>query len=164
MGRHHLEAVANLEQATGVLAVQPESRVTLEQAFNIRLELRTALNLLGDGRRMLQCLREGEALAERLNDDRRRGRVCAFLTNTHSMLGELDAALASGGRAMDIVHRLGDVDLRTVNACYLVQAHFLRGDYERTVELAIGNIAALPIDRMDDFFGMGVLPAVWDRS
>ena len=35
--------------------------------------------------RMLECLREAEALAERLNDDRRRGRVYAFMTVMHSL-------------------------------------------------------------------------------
>jgi len=35
---------------------------------------------------MLERLREAEALAERLNDDRRRGRVCALATNDHSRL------------------------------------------------------------------------------
>jgi len=37
----------------------------LEQAFEIRLELRQVLNQLGEVRRMLERLREAEALAER---------------------------------------------------------------------------------------------------
>ncbi|PYO37480.1 MAG: hypothetical protein DMD86_02795 [Candidatus Rokuibacteriota bacterium] len=74
------------EQALGVLGTLPESQVTLEQAFAIRLEQRPVMQQLGEGRRMLERLREAEALAERLNDDRRRGRVCALATNDHSRL------------------------------------------------------------------------------
>ena len=58
---------------------------------------------------MLECLREAEALAERLNDDRRRGRVCGFMTIIHSLRGELDEALATGTRALEIAGRLDDL-------------------------------------------------------
>ena len=45
---------------------------------DVRLELRPVLNQLGKPRRMLERLHEAEILAERLNDDRQRGRVCAL--------------------------------------------------------------------------------------
>ena len=41
---------------------------------------------------MLEHLREAEALAERLKDDRRRGQVCGFMTTVLSTLNELDEA------------------------------------------------------------------------
>ena len=69
--------------------------------------------------RALDRLREAEALAERLNDDRRRGRVCAFMTNIHSMLGDLDEALVTGTRALEIAGRLGDLRLRILTTTYL---------------------------------------------
>ena len=59
-----------------------------EEAFDIRLELRLVLHQLGEVRQILQCLREAEAIAEELNDDPRRGRVSAFLTNAYAQLGE----------------------------------------------------------------------------
>ena len=77
----------------------------------------------------LERLREAEALAERLNDDRRRGRVCAFMTNAHSLLGELDEALVTGTRALEIAERLGDLRLRILTTTYLEQAHYYRGEY-----------------------------------
>ena len=82
------------EQALDVLKSLPESQATMEQAFEIRLELRPVLRQLGEVRQMLEHLREAEALAERLNDDRRRGRVCGFMTTVLSTLDELDEALA----------------------------------------------------------------------
>ena len=140
------EARGWFEQALGVLEALPESPSTLEQGFEIRLELRPMLGQLGEVRRVLERLREAEALAERLNDDRRRGRVCAFMTNTHSQLGELDEALVTGTRALEIAGRLGDLRLRILTTTYLEQAHYFRGEYERVVELATDNLAALPAD------------------
>ena len=59
-------------------------------------------------------LREAEVLAERLNDDRRRGRVCAFMTLTYTLLGELDEAFATGSRALAGRRSLGDLRLRSL--------------------------------------------------
>jgi hypothetical protein len=53
---------------------------------------------LGEIRQSLERLREAEALAEKLNDDRRRGRVCVLMVNAHVQLGELDEAVATGTR------------------------------------------------------------------
>jgi tetratricopeptide (TPR) repeat protein len=158
------EARVWFEQALGVLEALPESPSTLEQGFEIRLELRPVLSQLGEVRRMLERLREAETLAERLNDDRRRGRVYAVVTNVHSLLGELDEALATGTRALEIARRLGDLRLRILTTTYLEQAHYLRGEYERVVELATDNLAALPADWVYEYFGIAVPPSVFDRS
>ncbi|HWO93106.1 MAG TPA: AAA family ATPase [Methylomirabilota bacterium] len=158
------DARAWFEQALGVLEALPESQATLEQAFEIRLDLRPMLALLGEGRRVLERLREAEALAERLNDDRRRGRVCAFLTNSHSLRGELEEALASGTRALQIAGCLEDLRLRILTTSYLEQLHYHRGEYERVVELATANLAALPADWVYEYFGNASPASVYDRS
>ncbi len=151
------------EQALGVLEALPESPSTLEQGFEIRLELRPVLVNLGEVRRALERLREAETFAQRLNDDRRRGRVCAVLTNAHSLLGELDEALVTGTRALEIAGRLGDVRLRILTTTYLEQAHLFRGEYERVVELATDNLAALPDDSDYDYFGATLPISIYDR-
>jgi tetratricopeptide (TPR) repeat protein len=158
-----LDARAWLEQSLGVLEVLPECQSTLEQAFEIRLELRTVLMQLGQIRSVLECLREAEALAERLNDDRRRGRVCAFATTIQSQHGELDEALVSGTRALEIARRLGDVRLRILTTTYLELVHYYRGEYERVVELATDNLAALPADWVYEDFGSTAPASVFDR-
>ena len=157
------EARAWFEQALGILEALPESQSTLEQAFEIRLELRPVLSQLGDTRQTFERLREAEALAERLNDDRRRGRVCAFVTTIHSQLGELDEARASGTRALEIARALGDLELRIIATTYLAQVHYLRGEYERAVELATDNLAALPADWVYRYFGTVAPASVYDR-
>jgi predicted ATPase len=131
-----------LEQALGVLAALPESPSTLAQGFDIRLELRPFLAQLGEYRQVMDRLREAEAIAEALDDDRRRGRVCAVLTNAHSQLGELDEALELGTRALAIARRGGDLGLRLLTTTYLEQASYFRGEYERAVELALDNMGA----------------------
>ena len=151
------------EQALGVLAALPDSHSTLDQAFEIRLELRPVLAQLGEIRLALERLREAEALAERLNDDGRRGRVCAFMTTAHNNLGELDEALVTGARAIEIAGRLGDLRLRLVTTTYLEQAHFFRGDYDRVIELATENLAALPTDWTYESFGNVTPASVYDR-
>src|SRR5215471_2445660 len=117
------------EQALGALKALPESQTALEQAFEIRLELRPVLRQLGEGRQMLEHLREAEALAERLNDDRRRGRACGLMTTVLSTLDELDEALVTGTRAVEIATRAGDTRLRIVTTSCLEQAYYYRGDY-----------------------------------
>ena len=102
------EAVACFERALAALAHLPDSQSTLEQAFEIRVALWPMLSQLSEVRRMLERLREAEALAERLNDDHRRGRVCALLTNSHSQIGDLDDAVVAGARALEIAGRLKD--------------------------------------------------------
>jgi DNA-binding SARP family transcriptional activator len=151
------------EQALGVLEALPEGQSTLEQAFEIRLELRQVLAQVGEFRTTLECLREAEALAERLNDDGRRGRVWAFLTNIHSLLEELDEALVTGTRALEIAEHVGDLRLRILTTTYLEHMYYLRGEYERVVELAVENLAALPSDWVYEYFGIGAPPSVFDR-
>jgi tetratricopeptide (TPR) repeat protein len=151
------------EQALGVLEGLPESVSTLEQAFEIRLELRPVMTQLGEPRRALKHLSEAETLAMKLNDDRRQGRVCAFISATHSMLGQLDEALTSGSRALEIAARLGDLRLRILTTSYLDLAHYYRGEYKRVVELATDNLAALPAAWVREYFGAAQPPSVYDR-
>ena len=80
------------------------------------------------------------------------------------MLGELDEALVTGTRALEIAGRLGDLRLRILTTTYLEQAHYFRGEYERVVELATDNLAALPADWVYEYFGTAAPASVYDRS
>jgi len=122
------------------------------------------LRQLGEGRKMLERLREAEVIAEQLRDDRRLGQVCALMATVHSTLGELDEALAIGTRGLDIAQRLGDLRVRIVAASHLEQAHYYRGEYEHTVESASNSLAALPADWAHENFGMTALPSVFGRA
>jgi tetratricopeptide (TPR) repeat protein len=112
---------------------------------------------------VLELLREAEALAERLNDDGRRGQVFAFMANIHSRLDQPTEALVSGTRAVEIATRRGDLGLRILATTYLEQAHYYRGEYARVIELATENLAALPPEWALEFFGGNQPPSVHDR-
>jgi tetratricopeptide (TPR) repeat protein len=118
---------------------------------------------LGEIRQSLERLREAEALAEKLNDDRRRGRVCVLMVNAHVQLGELDEAVATGTRALEIAGRLGDLTLRIPATTNLERVQYYRSEYERVVELATDNLAALPADWVYEYFGSTVPASVYDR-
>jgi tetratricopeptide (TPR) repeat protein len=158
------EARAWLEQALDVLKALPEGRAALEQAFEIRLELRLILRQLGEGRRMLEYLSEAEVLAERLQDDRRRGLVCALMTTVHATLGELDEALATGTRALEIAGRLSDLRLRILTTSCLEQVNYYRGEYQNVVEFAPGILTALPAEWTRDHFNLAVPASVAARG
>jgi class 3 adenylate cyclase/tetratricopeptide (TPR) repeat protein len=152
------------EQALDVLKSLPESQATMEQAFEIRLELRSVLRQLGEVRQMLEQLREAEALAERLKDDRRRGRVCGFMTTVLSTLNELDEALLTGTRALEIAQRIGDLGLGIVTTSCLEQVYYYRGEYGHVVEIATENLAALPTEWVHEYFGLAVPVSVFGRG
>ena len=97
--------------------------------------MRAPLVQLAEVRRAGERLLEAKTLAERLNDDRRRGRVYAFMANIHGQLGELDEALVMGTHALEIAERLGDLRLRIVATTQLVMTHIFRNEYERVVAL-----------------------------
>ncbi len=100
----NVEARPGSSQALSTLEALPEHPAALEQAFDVRLELRQVLNVLGEGREMSQRTREADALAERLNDDGRRSRVWAFLTTVHSQRASQPAARISCCPATDARH------------------------------------------------------------
>ncbi|WP_245332108.1 BTAD domain-containing putative transcriptional regulator [Bradyrhizobium sp. NAS80.1] len=158
------EAVSSLERARSLIDTLPESRSRLEQGYDVRLELRPVLLELGRGAQMLECLREAEALADQLNDDRRRGGVYGFMTVVYSLAGELDQALAAGSRALEVAGRLDDLRLRIVATSLLLQVHHAMGHYDEVIELATGNLAALPGEWVHETLGLGGPPSVWDRG
>ena len=115
------------EQALGALEALPESRSVLEEAFEVRLALRPVLMQLVEFQRCLEVLREAEALADRLDDDGRRGRVGVFLAHMHTRLDDPDTGLVAGRRSLEIAARLGDLRLRILATSFLGHAHFMRG-------------------------------------
>jgi tetratricopeptide (TPR) repeat protein len=85
------------------------------------------------------------------------------MTTNHSHLGELDEALVAGTQALEIAGRLGDLRLRILTTTYLEQSHYYRGDYERVVELATDNLAALPAAWVYESFGSAMPISIFDR-
>src|SRR5207249_9893066 len=88
------EAVACFEQALAALAQLPEHRDTLEQAIDLRWDLRNALHPLGEQARSFDHLRAAEALAERLGVDQRLGRSVGSLGVDSVSMGQYYLGMA----------------------------------------------------------------------
>ncbi|MGH8430238.1 MAG: ATP-binding protein, partial [Solimonas sp.] len=73
------------EQALGVLETLPETKKTLEAAFEIGIQLQVVLHELTDIPQALALLPSLGDVADRLDDDNRRGRVCSIRTITNLM-------------------------------------------------------------------------------
>jgi len=158
------DARAWFEKALDVLKSLPESQDTIEEAFEIRLELRSVLRQFGEVSQMLDNIREAEVLAERLKDDQRRGRVCAILTTVLATIDELDEAMVTGTRAVEIAQRAGDLRLSIIARSCLEEAYYYRGEYEHVVENTIATLAALPAEWDHEFLGLALPPSVFGRA
>ncbi|MFN2432070.1 MAG: adenylate/guanylate cyclase domain-containing protein [Gemmatimonadota bacterium] len=139
----HREAVALFERALDALARQPETHETLALGIDVRSELRGSLVPLGELDRLVACLHEAEALARRLGDAPRLGRISGQLANYHWLRGEYERAIEAGDAALSIAAQTQDEKLRIAATFYLGQAYFNRGDYRRAAEFNLTNLRAL---------------------
>jgi class 3 adenylate cyclase/tetratricopeptide (TPR) repeat protein len=161
----HREAVRCFEEALTALTHLPESCETCERAIDIRFDLRNALLPLAEWARIEGYLREAEALARRLNDQRRLASVSGYMSGLH---------LNTGGRASDIracaeeVGAIGaslsDGALEIVARYYTVWLGALSGDYRETERICRALTDALPGDLSLNRFGLVAYPAVVARA
>jgi tetratricopeptide (TPR) repeat protein len=155
------EAVATLEQALLALSHLPEGPDRVEQAIDVRFELRSALIPLGQVTRILGYLREAEALAATAGDRRRLGWVSAYMTIYFLLAGEHQRALLAGERAVRLGDELADESLAVVGRAYLGHVFRELGLHDRALHLFDEVVARLPGDRALLRFGQAVQPAVY---
>ena len=94
------EAVICFEQALAAIKHLPEGRDTLESAIDLRMELTRRLVPLADYGRILENLREVQAIAEAQGDRRRLGRVYCDMTDYFRVTGDSEQAVVYGERAL----------------------------------------------------------------
>jgi class 3 adenylate cyclase/tetratricopeptide (TPR) repeat protein len=160
----HREAVEYFQQTLNVLPHLPETHATREQAIDLRLALRSALQPLGDLGRMLVCLREAEALAEALDNPRRLARISLFLSRYFSLMGTYGQAITAAQRALALATANGDGVLHALANLNLGQAYEPQGDYHRAIDCFGQTVAALDGARHRERFGQVILPAVHSRA
>ena len=151
------------ERALAVLDKLPETRTRLEAACDIRFELGAVLGPLGKIGRMLELLGEAKQSAETLNDELRLGHAWSFMMRIHAQRMDLDDALVAGTRALEIADRCGNLDLRVAAISALESVHFHRGEFERVVQLATGNLTAVPSNYISRYAGGGAPIHTTDR-
>jgi tetratricopeptide (TPR) repeat protein len=156
----HREAVGCFEQALSALAQLPECGDTLEQAIDLRLDLRNALHPLGEQARIFDYLCAAEALAERLGDDQRLGRIVSNLCPYFVVMGEHDRAIAAGQRALALATTSGAFDVQVVALHYLGVAYYDVGDFQQALDVFRQALALLTGERRSAYLGQPALPAV----
>ncbi len=148
------EAVECFEQALAALQRLPESRATLELGIDLRFDLRNSLYLRGEHAQILGYIREAEALAESLNDQRRLGWVAGYMALHFSWVGNYERAIESCQRVLSISASLGDFPLQVVANFYLGQAYYGLGEYFRAIECLNRNVTSLQGDLVRERFGL----------
>ena len=160
----HLEAAAFYEQALAALEHLPESRERVEQAIDLRFDLRTPLHLLGEFERILAHLRQAQTLAETLDEHGRLGWVSSYLMQYYRNTGDQARAMQAGQRAIAIADKLGDFALQVTTNTHLGAVYGTLGDYPRAVAILRRNVEAVAGSRVRERFGMVGLPAVLSRG
>jgi class 3 adenylate cyclase/tetratricopeptide (TPR) repeat protein len=160
----HREAVTHFERALAVLQHLAETRKTLEDAIDLRFELRSSLIPLGDAERILGHLREAEALAEALGDRQRLGWISTYLALHFAMMGQGAQSLACGERSVAIAAVVEDLPLRIVANAYLGQAQYRVGEYRLAVQRCGTAVELLPDDLVHERLGQAALPSVYSRA
>jgi class 3 adenylate cyclase/DNA-binding winged helix-turn-helix (wHTH) protein/tetratricopeptide (TPR) repeat protein len=157
------EAVAGFDQALRALDHLPACRYTLAQAIDLRLNLRDALQGLGELRRITEVLREAETLAETLGDAVRLGQVALFMAGYFHQIGEYARAIATSQRGLALATASGDVALQVGAYYYLSLVYTSQGRYAQAIDCCRWTITALEGERRYERFGHQILPAVLAR-
>ena len=158
------EAASFFEQALRVLGALPETRETLEQAIDLRFDLKTSLIPLGQFERIVSYLREAESLAKRLDDQHRLARYCFHMCQTLAMSGDPVEAFVFGQQALTLADSLGDVSLQVAATLFLGTASFATLDYRQIEPLFVRALELLDGEPIFERFGLAGYPAVIVRA
>jgi class 3 adenylate cyclase/tetratricopeptide (TPR) repeat protein len=156
------EAVAYFEQALAAVRQLPERRETLEQAIDLRLDLRNALIVLGEFGAMFEHLREAETLATTLGDQRRLGWVSAYMANCLHHRGDYERALAHGQHALATAS--GDFALQVMATFFVGLIHRTLTNYGQAVHYYRKTVDLLVGELLYERFGEAGLPSVSSRA
>ncbi len=153
------EAVAHLEQALGALRRLPETRETTELTIDLHLDVRNALNPLGDWARTGDHLHEAEELARTLGDPHRLARIVTFMASQSRDTGDYDEAVRFGQEALSLARTLGDRSIEVVATSHLGLTHAARGEFGDAATLLERNVALEGDLRYERFGTMAIQSA-----
>jgi predicted ATPase/class 3 adenylate cyclase len=159
------EAAVFCEQAMAAVERLPQNRSTVEQAIDIRIELRQPLQAQGDFGKVLQVLREADRLATEIGDEQRSAWVGALLAN-HLAINDGDAvaAVALGEQALRVGERTRDSALYVRAAMSLSIAHLHEGDCRAAIAVARAGLATVTQDSEAKLLMTGTAPSIVLRS
>ncbi len=157
------EAVVWFEQALAALTHLPETRETIEQAIDLRVDLRNSFMPLSEVERMFESLREAEVLADKVDDPRRRSALSSLMAYALFARGNFEGALESARRALAIATSLKDLSLEVTANNYLAYPYWGLGDYRAAITVFQRNVVALQGDLLRERFGLAAPPSILSR-
>ncbi len=158
------DAANYFEQTLKAIDHLPEGRGTLEQAVDVRIELRTALQVLRDLGRQGLHLTEALRRAEVLGDQVRVGQVLMYSALHAALTTKFDEALRLGRRSWVIGEALGDLGLQVGTMNYLALTHFALGNHQEAARYAQNAITLIPAELIGERFGQARLAASLARA
>ena len=158
------EAVGCFEQALEVLSELPSDRKMLEQAVDLRFDLRTSLFPLGDADRVLHYLEEAGNLSDELDDPLRRAWVSVYMCHYRWVTGRSAQARELGMHARALAESLDDFPLTITANYYLGLACLSAGDYAGARIRLQENVELLQGDLVRERFGVAGYPAAMSRT
>ncbi len=158
------EAVALFEKALLAGSNLPETRESLEQAIDLRFNLRNALWSIAGFEEILELLKHAERLAKKLNDPTRIGWISVYSSASLWQLGHSREALAAAKEAIRLNEDVGDLSLAVGANFYLGCVHVTSGECKRAESLFQNIADLLQADLSYERCGLPFAPAVIARS
>ena len=156
----HREAIGHFEHALTAASHLPDNRDITQRAIDLRFKLRSSLFALGEFDRLIDYLREAEAMSDKLSDRRRLGEVAAYMTNYYFWIGKPEQAVETGERSVAIASDLQDFTLKIRTKLALGQAYFSLGQYHQSTELLRETLILLEGDHIYESFGLAAPPSI----
>jgi len=151
------EAVVFFEQALSALERLPQGRETMEQAIDVRLDLRRALVPLADHARVLDHMQKAETLAHALGDQRRLSWITYGIAHCYYMANEQERMVETGQRAPALSGGTDPAHEIAVNLLLGYSFH-VTGDYRQATVVLRRNIDVLAGERARERFGAAIFP------
>ncbi len=143
----------------------PQNPHTLEQAIDLRFDLRSALHPLANHEQISAHLQVAETLAEALDDQQRLGWCAVYLSNYFWWMGNQERAMRNivaldGERIRERfgLAGLASVLSRTILVWTLAErGKFIEGRIQGEEEVRIAETAHHPFSLLMAYFGVGIL-------
>jgi class 3 adenylate cyclase/tetratricopeptide (TPR) repeat protein len=158
------EAAGYFEQALIALKHLPETRETIEQAIDIRINLYGAIFPLGELSRGFKVLQEAESFARNLGDQQRITQVSMQLAHRFWSVGDPKQAIEKSEQALALAMSIKDFPLQVSANFFLAQACHARGDFRKAIDYTKWNVEALEGDLIRSTLGMRLPPSILSRT
>ena len=153
------EAVTYFEQTLSALAQLPESRATIEQAIDLRFELRASLFALMDLEKGFHYIREAEQLARAIDDQHRLARVSVITSHHLLVSGNAKDARGFSQSAHAIAESLADLPLQVTANLYCGATCNAVGELGQAKDHLEQTLQLLPGTSIRERFGLHGFPA-----